>query len=245
MSAERRSHRIKPLLAPLLAACLLLPVSGASLAKTLSLGLTLNGSGWEGDNGPGNSSFESSEGGQFAFSLNYRADQFYTGVNLQGGDYSFDSDAPAQFTSNGSLFSSDIKVEHSDFDLLVGYYFWPRVSLFMDLKAATSKWRDSGYEQTFSGLGFGASTFHVINQQWVLFGSIGFVNGSIDDNDVSSIGDGTSSALVFGAVRQIDADNAINFGLKLRSYDFEFDDGNEQEFTLNGVFFGYNRVFRW
>lgn len=213
-------------------------------ARNLSLGITMNGSGWEGDNGSGNSDFESDRGGQFAASINYRVDKFYTGLNLQGGTYDFGSDAPSQFTSRGSLTSDDVKVEHSDFDLLFGYYFWSNVSLFLDLKVTHSEWRDTGYEQAFSGLGIGVSGFHPIDDKWVLFGSFGFVNGDLDDDeDRSSHGDGASSALVGGAVYRIDKSNSINFGIKLRNYNFDFDDGNEQEYTLNGLFFGYNHTF--
>ena len=213
-------------------------------ARSLTVGVTANGSSWEGDNGSGNSDFESDRGGQFAASINYRVNKFYTGLNLQGGTYDFGSDAPTQFTSNGTLTSDDVKVEHSDLDLLFGYYFWSNVSLFLDLKVTHSEWRDTGYEQAFSGLGLGVSGFHPINDKWVLFGSFGFVNGDIDDDeDRSSHGDGTSSALVGGAVYLIDKANTINFGLKLRNYDFDFDDGNDQEYSLNGLFFGYNHTF--
>jgi len=218
------------------------PASQAS--QSLSVGATINGSNWKGNNGSGNSDFESDRGGQLAASINYRVDSFYTGLNLQGGTYDFGSDAPTQFTSNGTLTSSDVKIEHSDFDLLAGYYFWSNISLFLDLKVTHSEWRDTGYEQAFSGLGIGVSGFHPINDKWVLFGSFGFVNGNLDDNDDrSSHGDGTSSALVGGAVYRIDKANTINFGLKLRSYDFDFDDGNNQEYSLNGLFFGYNHTF--
>jgi hypothetical protein len=213
-------------------------------ARSLSVGVTANGSSWEGDNGSGKSDFESDRGGQLAASINYRVNDFYTGLNLQGGTYDFDSDAPSQFTSKGSLTSRDVKVEHSDFDLLFGYYFWSNVSLFLDFKVTHSEWRDTGYEQAFFGLGFGVSGFHPIDDKWVLFGSFGFVDGDLDDDDGSSDhGDGTSTALVGGAVYRIDKANTINFGLKLRNYEFDFDDGNEQEYTLNGLFFGYNHTF--
>ena len=213
-------------------------------AQSLSIGATINGSNWKGDNGSGNSNFESDRGGQLAASINYRVDKFYTGLNLQGGTYDFGSDAPTQFTSKGTLASSDVKLEHSDFDLLVGYYFWSNISLFLDLKVTHSEWRDSGYEQAFSGLGFGVSGFHPINDKWVLFGSFGFVNGDLDDDDdTSSHGDGTSTALIGGAVYRLDKSNTINFGLKLRNYEFDFDDGNDQEYSLNGLFFGYNHTF--
>jgi len=213
-------------------------------ARSLSLGVTANGSSWEGDNGSGNSNFESDRGGQLAASINYRVDKFYTGLNLQGGTYDFGSDAPSLYTSRGNLTSRDVKVEHSDFDLLFGYYFWSNISLFLDFKATHTEWRDTGYEQAFSGLGFGVSGFHPIDDKWVLFGSFGFVNGNLDDDENrSSHGDGTSSALVGGAVYRIDKANTINFGLKLRNYEFDFDDGNDQEYSLNGLFFGYNHTF--
>ena len=230
-----------------LALSLLLTFAPASqAAKSLSIGATINGSAWEGDNGSGNSNFESDRGGQFAFRINYRVDKFYTGLNLQGGTYDFGGDAPSQFTSRGSLTSSDVKVEHSDFDLLFGYYFWSNVSLFLDLKATHSEWRDTGYEQAFSGLGFGIAGFHPIDEKWILFGSFGFVNGDVDDDDdTSSHGDGTSTALAGGAVYRIDNSNSINFGIKLRSYDLDFDDGNDQEYTINGLFFGYNHSFNF
>lgn len=219
-------------------------IPSGQAAQSLTVGATINGSSWEGDNGSGNSDFESDRGGQFAASINYRVDKFYTGLNLQGGTYDFGSDAPTQFTSNGTLTSRDVKVDHSDFDLLFGYYFWSNVSLFLDLKVTHSEWRDSGYEQAFSGLGLGVSGFHPINDKWLLFGSFGFVNGNIDDDeDRSSHGDGTSTALAGGAVYLIDKANTINFGLKLRSYDFDFDNGNDQEYSLNGLFFGYNHTF--
>ncbi len=221
-------------------------VPAGQAAKSLSVGATVNGSNWKGDNGSGNSDFESDRGGQFAASVNYRFNQFYTGLNLQGGTYDFGSDAPSQFASNGTATSRDVKVEHSDLDLLAGYYFWPNISLFLDLKVTHSEWRDTGYEQAFSGLGLGVSGFHPINDKWVLFGSFGFVNGDIDDDDdKSSHGDGTSTALVGGAVYRLDQSNTFNFGIKLRNYEFDFDDGNEQEYSLNGLFFGYNHTFNF
>lgn len=220
--------------------------ASSNAAQSLALGVGINGSAWEGDNGPGRSDFESDRGGQLALSINYRIDKFYTGLNLQGGEYSFDSDGPDQFTSAGTLSSNDVKVEHNDFDLLVGYYFWPQISLFADLKVAHSDWKDNGYEQAFGGIGFGVSGFHVINSDWILFGSLGFVNGDVDDDDASGDhGDGKSSALTVGSVYQIDPDNTVNFGIKFRKYEFDFDDGNEQEYTLNGLFFGYTHVFKF
>lgn len=215
-------------------------------AKSLTLGASLNGSGWEGDNGSGNPDFESDKGGQFGVSLNFRVDKFYTGLSLQNGTYEFGSDGPTQFTSNGVLASNDVKVEHSDFDLLFGYYFWPNVSLFVDFKVMHSEWRDTGYEQAFSGLGAGVSGFYPLNEEWLLFGSFGVVDGDIDDDDDNSgHGDGNSTVISAGAVYRIDKSNTVNFGLRLRNYDFDYEDGNSQEYDINAIFVGYNHSFNF
>lgn len=214
-------------------------------ANSLSLGVTLNGAEWSGDNGSGRSSFSSTEGGQFGLSANVNLDKFYVGISLQGGDYSFSSNAPDQFTSSGTVTAADTKVEHGDFDLLAGYYFWPRVSLFVDLKGSGSKWKNNGYEQNFGGLGIGVSAYHPLNRDWLLFGTLGFVNGDLKENDKSTLGDGRSRALTFGGVYSIAADQHLNFGLRLRRFDFDFDDGNEQNYTLNGIFVGYTHIIEW
>ncbi len=214
--------------------------------NSVSLGVTLNGAEWSGDNGSGRSTFSSTEGGQFGLSANVNMDRFYVGISMQGGEYSFDSDdAPDQFTSRGVLAVSEAKVEHSDFDLLAGYYFWPQVSLFVDLKGAGSKWKNNGYQQNFGGLGLGVSAYHPLNQDWLLFGSLGFVNGEVKDDDVSDLGEGKSRALILGSVYTLDKDQHLNFGFRFRKYRFDFDDGNRQDFTLNGIFVGYTHIFRW
>jgi len=213
--------------------------------NSVSLGVTLNGAEWSGDNGPGRSSFSSTEGGQFGLSANVRLEKFYVGISLQGGDYDFGSDAPDQFTSNGVATASNTEVEHADLDILAGYYFWPQVSLFVDLKGAGSRWKNNGYEQSFGGLGLGVSAFHPLNADWILFGSLGFVNGDVKDDDVSDLGDGKSSSLIVGSAYTIEKNQHLNFGFRFRKYDFDFDDGNQQDFTLNGIFVGYTHTFRW
>lgn len=250
MNKMTKKFRTAVSLRSLVSACTLaLLLAGApsvNAGHSLSVGGSINASGWKGDNGSGNSDFESDRGGQLAASVTYRYNKFYTGLNLQGGTYEFEGDAPTQFTSNGTATSNNVKVEHSDFDLLAGYYFWPNVSLFLDLKVMASKWRDTDYEQAFGGLGLGVSGFVPIDEKWLLFGSFGVVNGDVDDDDdTTAHGDGRSTALSAGAVYRLDKANTFNFGLKLRNYDFDFDDGNEQEYTINALFFGYNHTFNF
>ena len=221
---------------------LLAPVS--LLADTsVSLGVSLNGARWSGDNGSGRSSFSSTEGGQFGLSANVKMDRFYAGISLQGGEYSFNSGAPDQFTSGGTVTVSDTRVEHSDFDLLAGYYFWPQVSLFVDLKGSGSKWKNNNYEQSFGGLGIGVSAYQPLNNDWLLFGTLGFVNGDVEETGSSVVGDGASRALTLGGVYSLDKNQHLNVGLRFRRYRFDYDDGNQQDYTLNGIFVGYTHIF--
>lgn len=213
--------------------------------NSVSLGVTLNGAEWSGDNGSGRSSFSSTEGGQFGLSANVNLDKFYVGISLQGGEYDFNANAPDQFASNGTVAVSGTKVKHSDFDLLAGYYFWPRVSFFVDLKGAGNKWNSNGYEQSFGGLGLGVSAYHPVSNDWLLFGSLGFVNGEVEERDKSAIGDGKSRSLILGSVYSLNTNQHFNFGFRFRKYRFDFDDGNHQDYTLNGIFVGYTHIFSW
>lgn len=213
--------------------------------STLNLGVVLNGTSWHGDNGSANSSFESDKGGQLGFSASLAIDAYYFGLSLQGGDYQFDTTGPTQFASGAATSTQNVTVTHSDFDLLAGYYFWDQVSLFVDLKSVSSKWDNNDYDQSFSGLGLGVAGFHPVNADWTLFGSLGFVGGDIREEGNSKLGTARSSALILGANYALGKTDTINMGFKLRSYLFDYDDGNEQQYNLNGVFFGYNHVFEF
>jgi hypothetical protein len=139
---------------------------------------------------------------------------------------------------------SEASIERNEFDLLFGYYFWPRVSLFLDFKAINSKWNTLDYKTEFGGIGFGATGFIPLNQNWVMHGTIGIVPaGNVEVNGANK-GDGNSGAIEFGAVYSINAHNRINFGIKLQSQTYEFDDGTEQSHQLNGLYLGYNYIFK-
>ena len=223
---------------------LLMLLTGVVQAEgNFNLGVVLNGTGWNGDNGPGRSDFNSDKGGQFGLSLSYSQDRFYTGLSLQGGEYQFENSGPDQFTSAGNLATSNIKVEHSDFDLLAGYYVWEKVSVFVDLKSVISKWLNNNYEQSFSGLGFGVSGYKPLDDKWILYASWGFVGGKIKETDNQELGDAVSNSLSFGGSYTLTANDRINVGIKVRNYVFDYDNGAEQEYSLNGLFFGYNHVF--
>lgn len=223
---------------------LILTGNSALAEENISLGVKLLGAGWQGDNGAGTNDFESDNGGQLGFNIAYTTGKFYTGLNLQGGEYEFTNNAPDQFTTTGRVPTKNVKIRQNDFDLLFGYYFWPQVSLFVDIKAVGNNWRNNNYEQAFFGLGLGISGFNPLNQDWTLFGSFGFIaNGEINDTNDNKVGDGDSTALEIGAVYKLDDTNHLNMGIKFRNYEFEHLDNSKQEYSVNALFFGFTHTF--
>jgi hypothetical protein len=240
-------------------ATLLTPAAFAQ--HSLGLGVKLLGSNWKGENAASGNDFESTNGGQFGFNLVYQYKRFYTGFNFQGGEYKFKDDAPDQISKDGSIYTTnrllpgeELTINRGEADILVGYYFWPKVSLFLDLKSITSEWNDNdpdtdNYATQFLGLGFGVSGFIPLNDNWMLFGSFGIVpNGTlrqIKGGDKGEIGDGNSGALEFGAIYHFNRNNRLNFGLKSQWQNYEFDNAarSEQKHQVGSLFIGYNYLF--
>lgn len=216
----------------------------AQANENISIGVKLLGAGWEGDNGAGANDFESSNGGQVGFNISYNTGNFYTGLNLQGGEYKFTNSSPDQFTTTGRVPTNNVNIKQNDFDLLFGYYFWPQVSLFADIKAVTNNWQNNNYEQTFFGLGLGISTFTPLNENWTFFGSFGFIaSGEIKDTNGNKVGEGDSTAVELGAVYKLNDKNNLNMGIKFRNYKFEHLNNSKQEYSVNALFVGYTHTF--
>ena len=228
----------------LLASALICQAGNAIAEEKITLGAKLLGASWQGDNGGVGNTFDSTEGGQLGFNIAYQLDRFYTGLSLQTGKYKFNNGSPDQFTTTGRVAAINTTIRQNDFDLLVGYYFWPQVSLFLDIKAVGNVWQTNDYKQSFSGLGLGISGFNPINQDWTLFGSFGFIrNGEIKDDNKDKVGDGNSHALELGAVLALDGANHLNMGIKLRKYQFEHINGSTQDYTVNALFIGFTHAF--
>ncbi|KPJ94286.1 MAG: hypothetical protein AMJ53_05550 [Gammaproteobacteria bacterium SG8_11] len=226
----------------------------AHAQHSLGLGVKLLGSTWKGDNVDSVTDFESTTGNQFGFNLVYQYNRFYTGFNFQGGEYKFKDSAPDKIIAIGKVPSEDVKIDRGEGDILVGYYFWPQVSLFLDLKSITSEWKDDNpltqkYATQFVGLGFGVSGYIPLSDSWMLFGSFGVVpNGTIKQIKGSysgDIGNGDSGALEFGAIYHFNRNNRLNFGLKSQWQTYEFDNlaRSEQKHQVGSLFIGYNYLF--
>jgi hypothetical protein len=243
-----------------LTAGLLSQSAAAQSPASLGLGVKLLGSQWTGDNVDSDTTYKSSNGGQFGLNLVFQKGRFYTGFNFQGGDYKFKDDAPDQISKSDSQYSKvqlqkgeEVTIKRDEADLLVGYYFWPKISLFLDIKSISSVWDDkdkdtTNYGTNYVGLGLGVSGFIPLNQQWTLFGSFGLVpKGTIKqkNGDKAEIGSGSSGALEFGSIYNITNQHRINFGLKSQWQNYKFDNeqNDEQKHQLTSVFIGYNYVF--
>ncbi|VAW59320.1 hypothetical protein MNBD_GAMMA11-3434 [hydrothermal vent metagenome] len=211
--------------------------------QRLVVGAKVLGAGWGGDNANG-STFNSDNGGQLGLNIAYQLGKFYTGLNLQGGNYDFTGTAPSQFTGSGSVSVGSDRIRQTEIDLLVGYYIWPQISLFVDIKAVENKWQSNNYKQNFGGLGLGITGFNPLNKNWTLFGSLGFVTGDIEDGGKNRVGDGSSSALEVGVVYTLSKNNHLNFGFKFRSYDFKSNNGEQQNYDINALFVGYSHAFQ-
>lgn len=213
-----------------------------SAEQRLILGAKLLGAGWQGNNADG-TNFSSDKGGQLGFNIAYQTGKFYGGLNLQNGNYDFVAAVPDQFVNSGSVSATGTRVKQSELDLLLGYYVWPQVSLFMDIKAVTNQWQSNNYKQSFGGLGLGVTGFNPINEKWTLFGSLGFVSGDIKDESDNKVGDGSSGALEVGLTYTMKQNNSLNFGIKFRNYSFQSNDGGKQDYEVNALFVGYTHAF--
>lgn len=229
----------------LISICMPWHTAWAESSSPLSLGLGVKllwPAGMEIENQNTEKTVNSDSGAQLGLNLVLQKGRFYTGLNLQGGNYRFNDETPQQTPDEDSE-----TINRSEFDLLVGYYFWERISLFVDLKAINNEWQDQDYKLGFGGLGLGISGFIPLTQKWLLFGSLGFVPVANIEENGKNAGDGTSAALEFGGIYNFNHRNRINFGFKAQQQTYNFDDdfnnGQKQTHGLFGLFVGYNHLF--
>lgn len=176
---------------------------------------------------------------RLGLAVKFQNGRFYGGLSLLGGDFEFTGNAPARPTGPASTLPTTIK--HGDTDLVFGYYFWPKVSLFLDLKNVSNEW-DDGYKVEYGGIGYGISVVQPISQRWTFSGSFGLVPMRIELNG-SNIGDAGRSALELSMHYTINQQFNMSFGLKSQAQTDEFDNGLKQEHHLGALVFGANLMF--
>lgn len=198
-------------------------------------------SNWSGDNN-GNSADYDADATMLAFSFRYQQGLLYAGASLQGGEYSFTGGSPDRNNTTSPTTQSDARIKRGELDLIVGYYFWPKISLFMDIKGVTSTWKEDDYIEDHAGLGLGISGFTPLPNNWTLYGSFGFVPLKIETKG-KSIGDGNGSSLEIGVSNKINDHHSVSFGLKSQTQQYNYDNGNKQTHKIGGLVAGYNYMF--
>ena len=210
----------------------------------LGVGGKAGASNWRGNN-DGNSDAYQAAAGQLGLNISVLYKNFYSGLSIQGGTFDFNDGSPDRIDKDGTTLAPPLdgaKVERSEFDLVAGYYFWSKVSLFLDLKAVGYDWVDFEYSRTSYGLGFGVSGFIPLSDKWSLYGSAGIVPLSIQ-SEGKKIGDGVGTALTFGAQYKITPHGHISLSSNFQGHQYNFDNDQKQAYTIGSLVFGYNYYF--
>lgn len=220
-------------------ACGLLLASSASWAESdgqFSLGAKLLSATWKGEN-PDGADFES-QSGQLSLEAKYQQQSWFGGLTLQGGQFEFDDVAPERY-DHKDFGGETVKIKRGEVDLVAGYYFWERVSLFLDIKNVGNEWVADGYKVEYSGLGLGVSGYHPMSETWSFFGSFGLVPMTIKA-DGKEIGNATRSALNVGFLYRFAPRANFTIGLQSQTQTNDYDDGTEQTQHLGALVFGVN-----
>lgn len=213
-------------------------VASAGIPAQWSIGAKLHGSTWTVKNQATGQEAEA-EGGQLGVSLKMQKGSFYSGLSFTGGDFEFTDRAPTHPVDGATPTPTTIK--HGEADLIFGYYFWPQVSLFLDLKSVSNEGDD--YEQvTYGGIGYGISGFHRLSEQWTLFGSFGLVPMRIRVAD-DRVGDTGRSALEFGLSYAPNQRLGLSASIRSQGQRDEYDNGLKQEQRMGALTFGANLTF--
>lgn len=214
----------------------------AEAPVNVSLGVSLQPARWQGQNKNGGSDFDANAS-QLQLNLRIRKDKLYGGLSFQGAEFDFENGAPDKVVdiSTPPLVDDNTTIKRGEFDLVFGYYFWPKISLFVDLKSITNDWQDANYSTRYGGLGFGVSGYTPINKDWLFFGSLGAVNLNIKTGG-TDIGDGRGSALALGFLYRITPKNNFTISIKSQHNEYSFDQGVEQVHDIGGLVFGFSHT---
>lgn len=230
---------------PCLLTAVLLSYFNAALATDsgLNFSVRLLGGSMSGQNTTSDTDFQSSKGGQFGMSMAYQYGGFYTGLNIQGGDFTFEKQAPDQVSPTGTKQVKNDKVKHNELDLVFGYYLMERISLFIDLKGTSDTWESNQHKQEFNGAGIGAAGYWPINDNWLFYGSIGAISSGEVKYNGEKIGTGSSRNLDIGLLYKVSGNHRLIIGARGSRYAYVYDSGDKQVHNIGGTYVGYNYLF--
>jgi hypothetical protein len=205
----------------------------------LGLGVELTAANWSGHNDGSDADFDGG-GGQLGLEIALQRRRFYTCLGLQAGNYRFDDQAPDQVTDTETTAVRDVKIEHTEFELALGYYFWRHLSFFINLQAVGNKWDQNDYELQYSGFGFGLAGRWPVAARWDLFGSLALMPKTGVTAEGDSVGDVGSFSVELGTGFSPSERHRLGLGLRLATQTYEFDNGDEQEHQMVGLFLRYD-----
>jgi len=214
----------------------------AHAAVKFNLSVKLMDTTWSGNNSTQTENFKT-KSTQGAWGVGMQINRLYARIAVQGANFEFSDPAPNQETETTSTIDNDVTIEHGESDIIVGYYFWPKISLFADIKSVVNKRQGSNYEMAYSGLGVGVSGFHPIKQKWMIYVSSGLLLPfSVESND-KNIGEGAGFAFDGGISYTITKKFRVYLGLKIQYHELKFDNGNTQKHSRNGLYNGLQFQF--
>jgi len=199
---------------------------------------------------------ESDYGAQISLNLGIQKGRVYAGFSLNAGKY----DISYNEYYNGTDFSRSTninKIQRTETDLIVGYYFWDNLSLFLDYKTIDN-YADKEIVVNdfvnnisdpihitdllpFRGLGLGISSNLSVSTKWSLFGTFGFIPYGNKLFKINGISKNNSLALEFGTVYGFTKNNSISVGLRIHKQKYWFEDEQPSlSNQLTGFFIGYN-----
>lgn len=220
---------------------LLTPLAWAQSGSQYSLGAKLDFATWGGDNPAGGKSFEA---GSTLLGLTgqFRYQRWFAGLTLLGGDFEFTAEAPARPTRPLPAGSEPVTIKRSEVDLVLGYQFWRRVGLFLDLKSVGNEWLSDGYTVNYLGLGLGVNGHLPLSPAWTLFGNVGIVPMRIEAEG-EKVGNAGRGALNVGLLYRTGSRMGFSIGLQVQSQTNAYDDGTEQTHVLGALRVGVNGSF--
>jgi hypothetical protein len=222
-----------------LLACTMLLATGATWAGTptqFNLGAKLHMATWSGDNPGGGKKFEA-KSGMLGLEAKLQHQRWYGGLTLLGGQFTFDEVAPTRLDGYTPPSGEKVKIKRGEVDLVAGYYFWSRVSLFLDIKNVSNEWDADGYKLQYTGLGLGVSGFHPLSPSWSLFGSFGLVPMNIKAEG-DKVGTATRAALNVGFLYRLSERVNFTIGVQSQSQTNDYDNGTEQTHRVGSLIVG-------
>lgn len=210
----------------------------AQTNTTFSFGAKLNLATWDGDNPGSGNNFEAKTN-MLGLEAKVAHGSWFGGLTLLGAEFEFKDDAPARPTNPLPPSSNPVVINRGETDLVLGYRFWPKISLFLDIKNVTNKWDADNYKMEYIGLGIGISGFHPVSAKGTLYGNFGFVPMNIKA-DGKEVGEAKRSAFNFGYLYKASPRISLSVGLQSQNQTNDYDDGSKQTHGLGALMFGIN-----